>query len=76
MPRKAPAVEGAVPLFVLPSIIRQQIKKAGEDLTRIVVKKTGRHFYHVSVHTRPVNREFWRVEPVFAGPSCRRKVRA
>jgi hypothetical protein len=38
-------------------LIRIEIRKAGEDLERIVVKKNGLHYYNVSIHTRPAKRE-------------------
>jgi hypothetical protein len=46
-----------VPLFLIPLVIRQEIKKAGEELERIVVKKSGRHYYNISIRSRSINRE-------------------
>jgi ribosomal protein L34E len=36
----------------------QKIRTCGEDLEGVAVKRTERHFYTVSVRTRPVNREY------------------
>ena len=71
MPRRPADVIGNVPLFLIPSIIRQEITRAGEELHHIVVKKAGRHFYNIAIHTQPVKRELWvgvrRAGPVLAG---------
>lgn len=66
MPRRPAQVRTDVPLFLISSVIRQEIQKAGEELERIVVKKLGRHFYNISIRTRSVNREL-RAEAVWAG---------
>jgi hypothetical protein len=47
-----------IPLFLIPHVIMQKIRACGEDLEGVAVKRTGRHFYMVSVRTRPVNREY------------------
>jgi hypothetical protein len=57
MPRRPALVKPDIPLFFISSVIRQEIKKAGEELERIVVKKAGRHFYNLAIHTRSVSRE-------------------
>ena len=57
MPRRPPLVRQQVPLILVPPLIRLEIRKAGEDLERIVVKRNGLHYYNVSIHTRPVKRE-------------------
>lgn len=48
---------GKVPLFLIPATLKREIVKAGEELHHIVVKKAGRHFYNVAVHTRSLKRE-------------------
>jgi hypothetical protein len=68
MPRRPADVLEKVPLFLIPIQIRKAIKKAGEELHHVVVKKAGRHFYNISVHSRSVKREL-RAEPVRAGKS-------
>ena len=57
MPRRAAVQTPKVPLFLVAAIVKKEVKKAGEELVRIVVKKTGRHYYNVSVRTRSINRE-------------------
>ena len=57
MPRRPPLVRPRVPLILVPPMIRLEIRKAGENLERIVVKRNGLHYYNVSIHTRPAKRE-------------------
>jgi len=57
MPRKPPIVRPRVPLILVPPMIRLEIRKAGENLGRIVVKRNGLHYYNVSIHTRSTKRE-------------------
>ena len=57
MPRRPPRVRQKVPLFLIPPVIQQEICQTGEELERIVVRKTNRHYYCVSIHTRSVKRE-------------------
>lgn len=68
MPRRPADVLEKVPLFLIPSQIKKAIGKAGEELHHVVVKKAGRHFYNISVHSRSVKREL-RAEPVWAEKS-------
>ena len=44
-------------LFLITSMVSREVKKAGEELMRIVVKKAKGHYYNVSIRTRSVNRE-------------------
>jgi hypothetical protein len=46
-----------IPLFLLPHAIAQQIKKTGNRIYRISVKRTHQHHYNVSVRTRTLPRE-------------------
>jgi len=62
MPRRPPTVYPDIPLFSIPRIIRDAIKSVGEEVERIVVRKSNRHMYIISVHTRSVKRE--------PGPTC------
>jgi hypothetical protein len=57
MPRRAAVMTQKVPLFLISAIVKKEVKKAGEELVRIVVKKAGRHYYNVSVRTRSISRE-------------------
>ena len=58
MPRRPADVMEDIPLYLIPHVIMQKIRKCGEDLEGVAVKRTERHFYTVSVRTRPVNREY------------------
>lgn len=73
MPRRPAEVLENVPLFLIPAAIKKKIKTTGEELVRVVVKKAGRHFYNISIHSRSVNREL-RAEAVWAGKSIQRAV--
>lgn len=57
MPRIPAVLTPKVPLFLIPSIVKKEVKRAGGGLIRIVVKKAGRHYYNVSVRTRSICRE-------------------
>jgi hypothetical protein len=54
MPRRAAVVMPEIPLFLILPVIRKELKRAGEELVRIVVKKVNRHFYHISVRTQTI----------------------
>lgn len=56
MPRRAAVVIPKIPLFLILPVIRKELKKAGEELVRIVVKKVKGHYYDISVRTRTVCR--------------------
>jgi hypothetical protein len=58
MPRRPAEILSDVPLFLIPHVILQRIRQVGEDLERVTVKRTHRHFYTVSIRTRPLKREF------------------
>jgi len=70
MPRRPAQVLPGIPLFLIPPVIRREIRHAGEELERIVVKKSGRHYYNISIRSRSVNREL-RAEVVRAGDAGR-----
>ena len=46
-----------IPLFLLPHAIAQQIKKTGDRIYRISVKRTHLHHYNLSVRTKSLPRE-------------------
>ncbi|OPX65168.1 MAG: hypothetical protein A4E34_02452 [Methanoregula sp. PtaU1.Bin006] len=75
MPRRPAVLTPKVPLFLIPSIIQKEVKRAGEELVRIVVKKAGRHYYNVSVRTRSICREL-RMKVPQAGYSVKVEVRS
>lgn len=57
MPRRPAIIVPRIPLFLITSVVNREVKKAGEELVRIVVKKAKGHYYNVSIRTRSVNRE-------------------
>ena len=57
MPRRPAEVIAKIPLFLIASAVKNGVKKAGEELERIVVRKINRHYYNISIHTRSFNRE-------------------
>ena len=57
MPRRPADVLKKIPLWLIPRMVNAEVIRAGEELIRLVVKKTGRHCYHVFTHTRSVKRE-------------------
>jgi hypothetical protein len=58
MPRRSAEVQPDVPLFLVAHVIQQRIRTHGEELERVIVTRTHRHFYTVSVRTRPIRREY------------------
>jgi len=58
MPRRPAEVQEDVPLFLVAHVIQQRIRTHGEELQRVIVNRTHRHFYTVSVRTRPIRREY------------------
>ena len=57
MPRRLAIIVPRISLFLITTIAGREVKKAGEELMRIVVKKAKGHYYNVSIRTRSVNRE-------------------
>ena len=58
MPRRPAEIIPEIPLYLIPHIIMQRIRICGEELEGVAVKRTQRHFYTVSIRTRPVKREY------------------
>ena len=56
MQRRLAVITSKILLFLIPSLVRKEVKKAGEELVRIVVKKVKGHYYDISVRTRSVCR--------------------
>ncbi|MFA5330853.1 MAG: hypothetical protein WC342_00595 [Methanoregula sp.] len=63
MPRRPAEVVADVPLFLVPHVIRNRITASGNRFERAVVKKAFMHAYTVSIHTRPVKREYRKGKP-------------
>lgn len=56
MPRRPAGIIRKIPLFLIASVIGKEVKRAGEELVRIIVKKAKGHCYDISVRTRSVER--------------------
>jgi len=57
MPRRQTTIGRDIPLFIVPHVIMQKIRRHGENLERVIVRKSGSHYYNISIRTRPVKRE-------------------
>ena len=62
MPRRPPLVEQGIPLYLIPHTVLRGVRMYGNEIERVVVKKTCSHFYSVSIRTRPVKRELRKVQ--------------
>jgi hypothetical protein len=68
MPRRQTTVERDIPLFIVPHMIMKRIRTHGENLERVIVRKSGSHYYNISIRTRTVKREL-KENPAGAGGS-------
>jgi hypothetical protein len=57
MPRRPAKIERDIPLYLVPEIVKRGVVTHGGTLERVIVSRTGNHFYNVSIRTRPVKRE-------------------
>jgi hypothetical protein len=57
MPRRPASIERDIPLYLIPNIVKREVSTHGDELERVVVRKTRRHFYNVSIRTKPIKRE-------------------
>ena len=57
MPRRAATIERDIPLYLIAHIVQREVRSNGEELERVIIRKTRSHFYNVSLRTRPVKRE-------------------
>jgi hypothetical protein len=57
MPRRPAVIEQDIPLYLIPHLVKRGVFRHGYELEQIIVKKTRRHFYTVSIRTRPIKRE-------------------
>jgi len=57
MPRRLATVERDIPLFLIPHVLLREVRRHGEELERVIVRKTSSHFYNISIRTRPIKRE-------------------
>lgn len=56
MPRRAAVLTPGIPFFLILPVVQRELKKAGEELVRMVVKQVKGHWYDISVRTRSVYR--------------------
>ncbi len=57
MPRRPAKIERDIPLYLIPDIVKRGVVTHGQALERVIVSKTGNHFYNVSIRTRRVKKE-------------------
>ena len=70
MPRRAAHVQPNVPLFLVPHMIHKGIQKFGVEVERIIVRKVGRHYYNISIHSRSIKRELQKAPPRTGMPAA------
>ena len=70
MPRRQTTTNREIPLFIVPHMNMKRIRRHGENLERVIVRKSGIHYYNISIRTRPVKREL-RARAVEAGAPAR-----
>jgi hypothetical protein len=56
MPRRPPGIIRKIPLFLIDAVMKRELKKAGEELVRVVVKLVKGHCYDIFIHTRSLCR--------------------
>ncbi len=71
MPRRPAIVIPKIPLFLIGATIKREVKRAGEELVRIVVRRVKGHYYDISVHTQGITHPLQSV-PRAGGP-CRKE---
>ena len=57
MPRRPTKIERDIPLWLIPDIVKREVKTFGEELEGLNVHTTESHFYNIRIRTRPVKRE-------------------
>jgi len=57
MPRRPAKIERDIPLYLIPDIVKREVRTHGDELERVIVRKTRSHFYNVSIRTKPIKRE-------------------
>lgn len=58
MPRRPTETVFGVPLWLIPQVILDWIRKVGEDLEWLQVRRSKFHQYVIRIRTKPVKREF------------------
>ena len=64
MPRQQTTIGRDIPLFLIPHVIMQKIRRHGEEVEWQMARRMDQHYYTVSIRTRPVNREFQKLRLV------------
>jgi hypothetical protein len=57
MPGRTATIERDIPLFLIPHSELRSVRTYGDELERVIVRRTRSHFYTISIRTRPVKRE-------------------
>jgi hypothetical protein len=70
MPRRPDMITQKIPLFLIASVVSREVKRAGEELVRIVVKKVKGHYYDIRIRTRTVCRLLHPAVPRADMPEC------
>jgi hypothetical protein len=65
MPRRQATIERDIPLFLIPHSVLRGVRTHGEELERVIVRKTRSHFYNISIRTQPIKRELKRGSTLF-----------
>ena len=72
MPRRPAGIELDIPLYLIPHLVKRGVRTHGEELERVVVQRTHRHFYTVSIRTRPIKREYKGGKPCRKAPGLQK----
>ena len=57
MARQPTKVERNIPLYLIPDIVKREVRNHGDDLDWIFVRTTGSHFYNIRIRTRRIKKE-------------------
>jgi hypothetical protein len=57
MPRQQTTTDREIPLLNIPHVIMKRIRIHGEALECVIVRRSGSHYYNISIRTRPVKRD-------------------
>ena len=55
--RRPATVERDIPLYLISHFVQREVLSNGEELERVIIRKTRRHFYNISVRTKAIKRE-------------------
>jgi len=67
MPRQPATVGRDISLYLIPPIVLRGVRTHGKELERVIVRKTRRHSYNVSIRTRSIERELKRGKKYASG---------